>query len=69
MGAGLLRAQMLSLLFLSCVDPCKWSDLSDPQISPLLQGIMTPVSCYLMSRAYAQHLARSKVSLTCVGSF
>lgn len=33
------------------------------------KGIMTPVSCYLMSRAYAKHLACSKVSLTCVGSF
>lgn len=34
-----------------------------------IMGIMTPVSCYLMSRAYAKHLACSKVSLTCVGSF
>ena len=40
MGAGLLWAQMLSLLFLSCADPRKGSDLSDPQIPPLLQGLM-----------------------------
>lgn len=60
MGTGLLWAQMLSLLFLSCADPRKGSDLSDPQIPPLLQGIMYQVTCYLMSRAYAQRLARGK---------
>ena len=36
MGAELLQAQMLALLFLSCAAPSKRSDLLDPQIPHLL---------------------------------
>lgn len=47
MGAGLLWAQMLSLLFFSCADPRKGSDPLGSSDSSFVTGNNVPVSLHL----------------------